>query len=326
MIRINLLNRNESSHLWGNVFYTLFWITLIVIVGRLLFPKSTEILISLLVLSPFFILGLVILAAVAVAATALKTDAIEQLENEQTLLGGVIRNVSANQVWVLRNAWHSDLEDKKKGYTEKKEGWRVYIPKILHIDMGMVDLSPLPRDPEPIIVNTKDNQTATIDWRIETKVIDPTRFLVLVNGNREDFENQRASVVFNQLSSQKDQEDLTKFSQDELEELCTKARDTFNEGIAYLGIEAISLQIRKIMMPAEVQAAAEYRTVSKIRKEAAETKGGELSEIIRATGADPTRVVVFDSVRDILTNLIDPLANFLRTTQGRKEEKEASEK
>lgn len=288
-----------------------------------------------LLLGLILILFLIILiSGVATAAKKKTEETKEKKEIKETkegaqLLGGIIRDVPANQRWILRNALGSDIDNldehgkpqRPRGYQARKPGWDFYIP-YYHINLGFVDLSPQPRDPKPITVNTKDNQTAIIDWRIETLIPDgdsAIKFAVKVNGNRENFEDQKATVILNQLCSQKSQEDLTEFKPDELKkDITDPAEKQFNNEMLDLGIQARALEIKKILMPEEIRAAAEYETVTKKREKVAGSKGTELKTIIEATNADPTKIVMTDMVRDMLTNLADVLVNAFRTQQETK--------
>jgi len=279
---------------------------------------------------------ILLMGGVAIAESKRTKETKEKKEVKETkegaqLLGGIIKDVPANQRWVLRNALGSDIDDldihgRPRGYQARKPGWDFCIP-YYHIDLGFVDLSPQPRDPEAITVNVKNNQTAIIDWRIETFIPDSNsaiKFAVKVNSNRKEFEDKKATVIFNHLSSQKTQDDITNFDTDELKKFAEDAADQFNEDMADLGIQARALEIKKILMPEEIRAAAEYETVTKKREKVAIIKGKELKTIITATKADPTKVVMTDMARDMLTNLADVVVNAFRTHQETKEKKEVS--
>jgi len=273
---------------------------------------------------------IIVIGGVSIAARKTTEEAKKTKETEGTkegvqLLGGYIRNVPANMVWVLRRSLFGSSIETLEGYKAKSEGWRF---KILgwHEDLGLVDLSPQPRDPKAITINTQDNQTAIIDWRIETFIPDGNsaiKFAGKVNGNREKFEDQKATVILNQLCSQKSQDDLTRFGPNELkDDITDPAKGQFNKEMADLGIQARALEIKKILMPEEVRAAAEYETVTKKRKEVAVVKGEELKTIIAATEADPTKVVMADMARDMLTNLADVFVNAFITQQETRQGKE----
>ncbi len=264
------------------------------------------------VLLLFFALIFVLFSA---GGSAFRKKEGEEEENSgegAVFLGGYIRDVPANKIWVLRRTLFGSDIDIPEGYFAKPEGFRIKIP-LYHDDLGLVDKSPLPRDPEGITVNTKDNQTAIIDWRIVSIVTNPIVFAVKVNGNREEFENQAANVVFNSLSTEKNQDDLTSFEGDKLEDLSDEAKIKFNEKIGYLGIEAERLEIQKILMPEEIRAAAEYATVTEQRKKVAPLKAEELRIITKETEADPTTIVKMDMIRDMLTNIADIAVNAFRT-------------
>lgn len=226
---------------------------------------------------------------------------------------GIIRNVSSNKVWIIRNGRSSnpggiDQEGKEisspSGYTALSEGWRFYIP-ILFIDMGTVDLAPLPRDHQSVTVNASDGQTAIIDWRMETFVSDPVRYIIRTQNEekRFEFERQRANVVLSQISSKFSQEGLTSFRDNQLKKLGKDALQSFNEGISVLGIQACAFDIQNILPPQTVMDAAMYKTVSQKRLEAAETKGEEIGTLIQKTGANPTLVMFAEMLRGALENL-----------------------
>jgi regulator of protease activity HflC (stomatin/prohibitin superfamily) len=322
--------------LWkNNLFYTLFWLFIGVSAISMIIPKNYGNTAKLLIASApillfLLILCLIISGALILTAVTVKTAREAELKEKQKLLGGIFRNVPANQVWVLRNAWFSNPET-EIGYVAKKEGWRFYVPYLWHIDMGFVDLSPKPRDPESIIVNTKDNQTAIIDWRIVTVVSDAVKFAIKVNGNREKFETQQATVAINQIASEDTQEALTSIETNELQIMGEKITKLFNQLMHSLdvGIEATVIEIQKILPPEEIRAAAEYATVSQKRKEVATTKGEELKIIKDATGADPTKLVIAEMIRAGLTDLVDPVINAFITRRETKEkeiEEEGGEK
>ncbi|MFH1671684.1 MAG: SPFH domain-containing protein [Candidatus Portnoybacteria bacterium] len=219
----------------------------------------------------------------------------------------IIRNVPANMIWVLRRSiFGSDIAT-QIGYAAKREGFRLKIP-FYHEDLGLVDLSPIPRDPKSITVNTKDNQTAIIDWRIETFIPDEKsaiNFAVKVNNNREKFEDQKVIVIINQISSKETQEKLTSFKGTELKNIGDEAKERFNSEMADLGIKARAIEIKNIQMPEGIRDVAEYATVSKKRRKIAVDKAAELKTIINVTGADPSKVVIAEIIRSGLTTVVN---------------------
>jgi len=295
------------------------------LIQRIQFSTGTKLLLGFIVL-----LLLILLAGGAAMAARKREETREKKEGEEEkrkdwLLGGIIRNVPANCAWVLRWAWGSNIDEfdrkkRRRGYRIRREGWSWYLPYLLHIDVGSVDLSPQPRDPKAITINTADNQTAIIDWRIVTIVSDPALFAVKVNGNRIEFEDQAATVVFNQRCSKETQKALTEFGDDQLKKMGGEVTERFNEEIeSLLGIHGIALEIKKILPPEEVRAAAEYQTVTERRKEVALAKGEELRRIIEATKSDPTKITMMDMGRDVVTNIVDIVVNAFRTYQETKE-------
>lgn len=326
-----------ARKVWQNNFlFAVFFATIMVIVFLLfhffILPKIPK-------LSPFelakifFVIILfvcVVISGIIIAAVKVYSDS----KNKEGISGSIIRNIPSNQVWVLRNAWFSDpgsIENKEitdstgkkttvtiekeppKGYRAKPEGWRFYIPYLWHIDMGLVDLAPKARDPEDLTkINTSDNQTAEIDWQIETVIDDSVKFIVRAKNEqgRETFEDQKIKAILAHICSGKTQKDLTNFKENDLKEMSKNVLEQFNQAIAIFGIKAISLDIKKIIMPEEIRDAAEYKTVTKQRLDAANNKGKELQRIIGKTGANPTVTVAADIVRGGLTDLVELIESF----------------
>ena len=262
-----------------------------------------------LAMGSFSILLIILIAITAITLSSKNKDKEKSSES-------LIRNIPSNHVWILRYAWHSDPGDEThepKGYIAKKEGWSFYLPHLVHIDMGLVDLAPKARDPEELTkINTSDNQTAEVDWQIETIIFDPIRFIVRARNEegRVQFENQKIKAILAHLCSNKKQSDLTHFEKGELQLMGADVLNEFNQAMLSFGIRAISLDIKKIVMPEEIRAAAEYTTVSKQRLVAAESKGEELQKIISATGASPTVTVAADIIRGGLNDLVELIGSF----------------
>lgn len=255
-----------------------------------------------------------ILAAVLVAITAITLSSKKGKDKEKS--GSLIRNIPSNHVWILRYAFHSDPGDEThepKGYVAKREGWRWYLPYLLHVDMGLIDMAPKARDPEKLTkVNTSDNQTAEVDWQFETEIFDPIRFIIRARdeNGRVQFEDQKIKAILSRSCSDKTQEELTRFQPGDLKAMSDKALNEFNTAISFFGIRALSLDIKKIIMPEEIRDAAEYQTVTKSRAETAKVKGQELKTIINATGASPTVTVAADIIRGGLNDLVELIGSF----------------
>ncbi len=305
---------------------TLNTVGLIYIFIRLIqFSTTTKLLLGFVAL----LLLIALIGGTTVIGTKKKAKEDDEEEKKikgDQLLAGILRNTPANMIWVTRRSvFGSDIESQDlEGYRAQKEGWGYYVP-YYHEDLGFVDLSPIPRDPESITVNTSDNQTAIVDWRIETFVPDDNSAIILatkVDGNREEFEDKKAIVILNQICSEKTQDDLTRLDPGELKQIGDDTKDRFNNEMKDLGIRARALEIKKILMPEEIRAAAEYKTVTEIRKKVAAIKAEELETIINATKANATKVVVTEMVRDMLTNIADVFVNALRTHQETKEDKD----
>lgn len=243
--------------------------------------------------------------------------------------GDIIRNVPENHAWVIRFAFWSnpgDETENPKGYFALREGWKIYIPGFFK-DMGFVDLAPKPRDPNSITVNTADNQTAEVDWRIETVISDPIKFMVRVRNSeeREKFEDQRSGIIFAQKCSQHTQENLTIFGNEALKKMGDEAKDNFNQQMDFFGIQARDLSIQKILPPTEIRDTAEYATITNQRAKIAVTKAAELKAIIEGTTTDaaqtnPTQVVIADIIRGGLIDLAELFLPFLGKKGKEKEE------
>lgn len=325
--------------LWqNNISYTLLWTIIGVLIIWAVLPKGYSRSVKLLLISsPILftaaVIILIILAAIAIGAAVIQKRTPDDSDSEtrgiNQLLGGIFKRAPANQVWVTRRTLFGcdidkpDKTGKPLGYRAYKATWGYFIPGY-HEDLGVIDLSPQPKDPPAITVNTKDNQTAIVDWRKITFIpdeISAMKCAAKVNGNRDDFEDQQATVIFNQICSQKTQNDLTEFDSNELAKAAKEAAKLFNRQMKKLdiGIKAKSIEIKKILMPEEVRAAAEYKTVSQKRLEVASIKGNELKTIIEATGADATKIAISDMIRAVLMDLADPIVNAFRTRQETKE-------
>jgi len=211
-----------------------------------------------------------------------------------------------------------------KGYREKKEGWNYYIPRVWHEDVGTVNRMPIARSPEEnITVNTKDNQTAEIDYRIVTVISDPIRYSLRVKTEEQRIaqENQKSEVVFNRISSFFTQEQLTSFEGNNLLNLTRIAKHFFNIEMRHLGIRSTSLEIKTLLMPEEIRDTAEYQTVTEGRAKVAGIKGKELKTIIKKTGASPTAVVLADLARGTIIDTVEAVSHFFS-----KEKKDEVEK
>jgi len=312
-----------------NKFLKKEWLFTLVVVGiigglhflKQYFPISTS---TRIILGSVFFLFLVLIAVLLLAGSSAflgKKEGEKETSKEGVYFGGIIRNVPANMIWVLRRSIFGSNIQTHEGYVGKKEGFRFKIP-LYHEDLGLIDLSPIPRDPKPITVNTKDNQTAIIDWRIETFIngekgaID---FVVRVNDNREKFEDQKISVIINQLAAAKTQDELTRFEKNDLQEMGTDALNRFIAEVTDLGITPRAIEIKNIQMPEEIRDVAEYATVSKKRRDIAVDKAAELETIIAATKADPSKVVIAEMIRGAVVDGLDAIANIF--LKSRKEEK-----
>jgi len=299
----------------------------------------------------FFVLAVIsiLLLAAKPKEEKEKKEKEEKAKEGAVFFGGYVQDVPANQLWVLRRTlFGSDVDgklDKKTrlppGYFVRKEGLNYKIP-IYHDDLGLVDKSPVPKDPERITVNTKDNQTATFDWRKVTCIPDPisaVKFAAKVGPNRDEFENKQAEVIFNRIASRETQAELTEFKQDEeggkgeLENISEEATTEFNKKMKKLGLglKALALEVKKILPPTEVIAAAEHQTISAKRAEAAVFKGIELTAIAAALDkgqkkdqprVNRTALIVAEIAREMLTNFFSTAVDIFKAIQPIKPEKD----
>lgn len=225
-------------------------------------------------------------------------------ETAPVYLKGIIRNVPTNQVWILRNAWYSNPGDRNtppKGYYAKPEGWHFWIPYLWHIDLGLVSLVPVIRDPTNIVVNTRDNQTVEVDWRMETVIpsgldVDRTapkdpyvsakKFKARAEQSREDIEVGNASAIINLLCSAhnmsgENPKGLTNMADTEIvTNIADPAKRRFNDEpiagepefrgvLKYYGIKAIRIDVQKFMPPEVLRDEAAHRAAAAVRADAA---------------------------------------------------------
>lgn len=266
---------------------------------------------------PVLFFGILIAIVAGIATLARDKKAGVSLEK-------IIRNVAPNHIWVLRNAWYSNPAT-LEGYTEKREGWRFFIPEVWHKDVATVSLVPLQRDPDSIEVNTKDNMLVSVDYRIKSWVAmdEVTESALLENGRvypaidmaaaryavrvvtdetRERLEQQYTTVVINQETNEYKAGKLTAFGRDELIDLSRKVTEIVNRELVFFGLKA-EMTIQNIAPPEAVQVAAQERTASRIRKEEAKAKRDAYKTIIDGTGANPNWVLLSENAANLLESL-----------------------
>lgn len=245
----------------------------------------------------------------------------------------IIANVPENHIWVLRNVWRSN-PDTYKGYWEKPEGWRIFIPWVVHDEIKLVTLVPLQREPDLIEVNTKDNLLPLVKYRIKTwvarydvgnkPVVDnaATKYALRIE-DRVDVEDQWAHVTLNRITSNyfcSKSEDgneigLTEMTEEDLrEKLSVPATELFNEEMKHFGIQG-EIAIHNIRPPKAIEAASSQVSVAKLREAAATPEAAAMKKVIDATKANPTWVL-----------LAETLGSVARSILGAKEEKPVSEK
>lgn len=338
--------KGTIKRLWKENF--LFFLSMLIIIALVLhffvFPRLPKFINAYNAL-PMIVLPLIpiviILSALGLLAVILFITIYNLKDNKLgkfKLWGenGIIRDVPANNVWVLRKAFLSKPGDESHdptGYILKEEGWSYYIP-IWHIDMGFINLAPEPHDPKPTKVNTSDRKTVNIDWRRETYISNPRKYVVRVRPSknrtrdqvRQELETQTAKVIFAQKCSGHKQKELIKFgdtkpdkhgnTEDKLKNFGEEALIEFNEKMKFYGIKARDLSVQKILPPQDVIDAAEYETVTNLRKKVAPAKTRELKTIIDGTGASPTITVAADIIRGVLGDIISPFVDRLNKKGG----------
>lgn len=296
-----------------------------------LISLGTKLLLGLILL---LLLTLLISGAAIVSAQLKKKEgASESTEkNKESLLHevkAIIANVPENHIWVLRNVWGSN-PDTFEGYWEKKEGWRIFIPYLVHDEVKLISLVPLQRDPDLIEVNTKDNLLPLVDYRTKTWVAQyPASDKLAIDKaaikyslrieDRVAVEDQWTHVALNRVSADHycskpvDTEGigLTEMTREELEELSTEVTKIFNQEMEFFGIKG-EIAIQNIRPPRAIEAAASQVTVAKLRQTAANYEAAAMKKVIQETGASPTWTLIAES-----------LANAARGIFGAKEEKPA---
>ncbi len=325
MMRINLIGTTISPRgLDENTIDLLIALAgIVTVITALLItlPGSVK---HLAILLPVILIFLCVFGAIATGITFVKKDKkdIKKEKSAEEVFANFWLNAPDNHILVLRNAWSSN-PDTNDGYTAKKEGWRFILKKAWHIVVGLVDMSPKARNLEPITVSSSDGQNLIVDARIITSIPDPNaaiNYAIRVDNDdktRNNFEDDQASVILNQLCAKKTMADLIEIEEGELGKMEKNAARLFNQAMnnLRLGIWTDAIEIQKFLPPEEVRAASEYKTVAQMRQEAAKTRGSELKIIKEATQADGTKLAVADIIREGLESGIGTVANILKTAR-----------
>jgi len=300
----------------------------------------TKLLIGLILVLLFAIVA----GGASVMATNKKKEGEKNKEktekNPESLMDevkAILADVPENHIWVLRNVWGSDPEKKPyRGYQAKKEGLRIFIPKVWHDEVRLVSLVPLQRDPDLVEVNTKDNILPLVDYRTKTWVAQnkiggheevenaAIKYALRVK-DRAELEDQWIQTVLNRTtagyfcSKPKDSNNpgdigLTEMNESQLNKLAEKITKGFNEEMKHFGIQG-EITIHNIRPPKVIEAASSQVVVSKLREEASQHEAAAMKKVI-----DETKI----EKKDIKWVLIsEAVANVARSVIGAAEQKSA---
>ena len=240
---------------------------------------------------------------------------------------GIVYQVPNNHRWVLRNVWWSN-PNTLEGYQAKAQGYRIKIPWIWHKDEGLVSLIPVQEDPQAFTVNCTDGNPVEVDARVTFYVRDEeingkhASLYYTINTKGDDAHqlvHQRVKVALNRamntysekaISWTKKQKEkfgrdatiiINKLLRDDKPE--AEKGDDGAEGKDY-GLAAI-INVQNIRPTEVVQAAKERETAAGIEREAAKAEAEAVFEIIKKTKANPTAVVVVQTIADMIRPLFD---------------------
>lgn len=276
-----------------------------------------------LVLSLLLIL---LISGVTIMSTQFRRK-VKALESEGTSkkkesllyeLKSIFANVPSNHIWVLRNIWRSN-PNTFEGYYEKEEGWRLFIPYLIHDEAKLVSLVPVQKDPYLIEINTRDNLLPLVDYRIKTWVAQypgggkpainkaAIKYALRIK-DRFAVENQLAHVALNQISSDyfcskpiegTEAVGLTEMNRKQLERLSKNATAVFNKEMDYFGIQG-EISIQNIRPPKAIEAASSQISVAKLRESAAEHEATAMKKVIQGTGASPDVALITESITNVV--------------------------
>ncbi len=261
-------------------------------------------------LTVFLPVVVIVIVAVALGAAAFKKA--KEVTSEEDAEKSIIYQVPKNHRWILRNVWFSDPVN-GDGYEEKKEGWRFYIPKIWHSDEGVVDMTPVQLDVEPFKVNCTDGNDVDIDARvtyfIEEEEGSAIKYHINTKNDSEkvkDLVTQRVKVALNRAVDKDSNVVISWSAEDKVtySDLVTaKANELLRDdsGKDY-GLKAV-INVENIEPTPAVKAATDRKKAAELEKDAADDEAAAMAKMITATGANPTWVMVAQTVSDALRGL-----------------------
>lgn len=309
-----------SKKNWYFVFSVLGGATICLLYFRYLASPDEQ---WLIVLLPFFVLILVLVILLAMGGMSVVRGVKPEGEPEE---GGdkkdippIIFNVPRNTAAVFRNVWHSDPQT-LDGYKAKREGWRVWIPVVHQNFEGWVDLTPIQKDTPPVEVNSLDNQLLVIDSQTTYWVSDPVKSTLRVK-DAYQLVLQKQTVILNNVSSGKNEEDLTGMNKSELREFSKDITDDLNDVLKDKYGITTEIGIQNIHPPKPVQAAHIRRRAAKIERKAATDEAAAVKKMIKGTGANPTVVFLGQIIADSLRGVFGTLAPTKHKEHKQEEEK-----
>ncbi|MFA4833685.1 MAG: SPFH domain-containing protein [Patescibacteria group bacterium] len=272
----------------------------LVFMGSIFLPLSVILKIILFVFPIIFLVA----AAIVVFVSVFKKSTSETGKRP------IFFQVPMNHVWILRNVWGSDPAT-QDGYEEKTEGWSFWIPTILHADEGLIDLTPVQLDIDPITINCTDGNDAIVDVRATYFVRDEsgaaTKFLLNTDKEKVDeLVKQRVKVAFNTAMSETSATAIEwgapqkkQYALDAQKIVCELLKD--DNGKDY-GLE-VGLNVENIAPTPAVRVAADRRAAAKMEIAASIDEGTALKQMITDTGANPTIVLLAERIMDTVSNI-----------------------
>jgi len=240
---------------------------------------------------------------------------------------GIIYQVPNNHRWILRNVWYSNPKT-LEGYQAKPQGYRIKIPFVWHKDEGLVSLVPVQEDPQAFTVNCKDGNPVEVDARVTYYVRDEeingkhASLYYIVNTKGEDAHklvHQRVKVALNRAMNTDSESAISwtkrkkeNFGRDAtiiINDLLRNDKPEVKDGEAEAmgkdyGLAAI-INVQNIRPTETVQAAKEREAAAKIEEKAAEAEANAVFTVLEKTGANPTAVVVAQTIADMVRPLFD---------------------
>jgi hypothetical protein len=256
----------------------------------------------------FLGLGLLAIASVIILIPIIALSALPAMQSaiSEDKKRPIFFQVPKNHKWIIRNVWNSNPVT-LDGYVEKNEGWKYYIPTIWESDEGLVDLTPKQLDPTFYPINCKDGNDARVDVRATYYVRNEKGAAIknIINTagkNCDELVNQYIVAALNQAMDVNSSEAIA-FGSVEKKNYGTQSTIIANEmlkndnGKDY-GL-AVSIDIQNIEPTPEVKEAADRATAEKFELKSSKLEAESISTIIKETGANPTLVMIAQTISDI---------------------------